>query len=56
MRTERSEKVGGAVITTAGRLPYKGVVHVVGPVVGEGQEEDKLVSGLRAAKQARTDT
>lgn len=40
---------GGAVITTAGRLPYRGVVHVVGPVVGEGQEEERLVAGLRAA-------
>jgi len=39
---------GGAAITTAGRLPYAGVVHVVGPSIGEGKEEEKLVSALRA--------
>jgi len=41
--------VGEAVVTTAGRLPYKGVVHAVGPHQGVGQEEQKLVQALRAA-------
>ncbi len=41
--------VGEAVVTTAGRLPYKGVVHAVGPRLGEGDEERKLVSALHSA-------
>ncbi len=41
--------VGEAVVTTAGRLPYKGVVHAVGPQLGEGEEERKLVSALASA-------
>jgi len=41
--------VGEAVATTAGRLPYKGVVHAVGPHQGVGQEEPRLVQALRAA-------
>ena len=41
--------VGGAVVTTAGKLPFKGVIHVVGPRKGDGDEEDKLVCALRSA-------
>jgi len=41
--------VGGAVVTTAGNLPFKGVIHVVGPRKGEGDEEDKLICALRSA-------
>lgn len=40
---------GEAVVTTAGRLPFRGVVHAVGPRLGEGDEETKLVRALRAA-------
>ncbi len=47
---------GKAAITTAGDLPYKAVVHAVGPRQGEGNEEALLVSALNfsfglAAKQ-----
>src|SRR6185295_10316817 len=35
-----------SVITTAGRLPFKGVIHAVGPRMGEGNEEIKLVRTL----------
>ena len=34
--------VGGAVITTAGNLKAKRVIHAVGPRMGEGNEDQKL--------------
>jgi O-acetyl-ADP-ribose deacetylase len=40
---------GSAVITTAGRLPFKGVIHAVGPRFGDGDEERKLVAALTEA-------
>ena len=41
--------VGEAVVTTAGRLPFRGVIHAVGPHQGLGREEDRLVQALQAA-------
>jgi len=40
---------GSAVVTGAGRLPFKGVIHAVGPRLGEGDEEAKLVEALTSA-------
>jgi O-acetyl-ADP-ribose deacetylase (regulator of RNase III) len=40
---------GEAVVTTAGRLPFMGVIHAVGPRQGEGDEEGKLTRALLAA-------
>jgi O-acetyl-ADP-ribose deacetylase (regulator of RNase III) len=40
---------GSAVVTTAGRLPFKGVIHAVGPRQGEGDEEEKLFKALTGA-------
>ncbi len=34
--------VGGAVITTGGKLKAKHVIHAVGPRMGEGDEDNKL--------------
>ncbi|MEW6001269.1 MAG: macro domain-containing protein [Nitrospirota bacterium] len=38
--------VGTAVITTAGKLPAKFVIHAVGPRMGEGDEDNKLKSAV----------
>lgn len=50
-------KVGQAVLTGAGRLKAKYVIHAAGPVWGEGDEDDKLrratTSSLRLAEARR---
>lgn len=47
--------VGTAVLTGAGKLPAKFVIHAVGPRMGEGDEDNKLksavVSSLTLASQ-----
>lgn len=47
--------VGGAVITSGGALKAKYVIHAVGPIYGEGDEERKLrdavVNSLKLAEQ-----
>lgn len=47
--------VGGAVITTAGKLKAKHVIHSVGPRMGEGDEDRKLknatLNSLKVADQ-----
>jgi O-acetyl-ADP-ribose deacetylase (regulator of RNase III) len=40
---------GSAVATAAGKLPFKAVIHAVGPRQGEGDEEAKLVRALASA-------
>jgi len=47
--------VGEAVITTAGKLPFKGVIHTVGPRFGEGNEEEKLKKAIKASLKIATD-
>jgi len=40
---------GTAVVTTAGELPFKGVIHAIGPRFCEGDEEGKLIAALSSA-------
>lgn len=40
---------GEAVVTTAGALGFEGVIHAVGPRLGEGNEEDKLARAVSNA-------
>lgn len=44
-----STPVGTAVMTGAGHLKAKRVIHAVGPRMGEGDEDKKLASAVRAA-------
>ena len=39
---------GSAILTGAGKLPFKGVIHAVGPRQGEGEEEEKLAQALES--------
>lgn len=41
--------VGTAVVTAAGNLKAKHVIHAVGPRKGEGEEDRKLASAVRAS-------
>jgi O-acetyl-ADP-ribose deacetylase (regulator of RNase III) len=49
--------VGGAVITTGGRLKARHVIHAVGPRMGEGGEDEKLrnatLNSLKLADEHR---
>ncbi|MCE5194234.1 MAG: macro domain-containing protein [Nitrospiraceae bacterium] len=41
--------VGTSVITNAGRLHAKFVIHTVGPIIGEGNEDNKLGNAVLSA-------
>ena len=47
--------VGGAVITTGGNLKARHVIHAVGPMMGEGDEDNKLsnatINSLKVADE-----
>ncbi|OGW27738.1 MAG: Appr-1-p processing protein [Nitrospirae bacterium GWC2_57_13] len=40
--------VGGAAVTSAGKLKAKQVIHTVGPRMGEGDEDNKLRSAMNS--------
>lgn len=44
-------KTGEAVITTAGKLPAKYVIHTVGPIWGDGNEEAMLTKAYWSSLQ-----
>ena len=44
-----STGVGTAVITGAGKMKFKHVIHAVGPKMGEGDEDRKLSSAVRSS-------
>jgi putative ATPase len=46
---------GSAAVTTAGMLPFKGVIHAVGPRYGEGDEENKLFRALMSSWKCAQD-
>lgn len=48
-------KTGEALITRAGNLPCKYVIHTVGPVWGEGDEENKLKRAIESSLQVATE-
>lgn len=43
--------VGTAVVTSAGSLPSRFVIHTVGPRMGEGDEDRKLTNAISSALQ-----
>ena len=47
--------VGEAVHTSAGKLKSRYVIHTVGPVWGEGEEEKKLRSAVRSSLKLADD-
>jgi O-acetyl-ADP-ribose deacetylase len=44
-----STPVGTAVITGAGKMKFRHVIHAVGPRMGEGDEDRKLSSAVRSS-------
>jgi O-acetyl-ADP-ribose deacetylase (regulator of RNase III) len=47
--------VGHSVITGSGKLPCKAVIHTVGPRMGEGDEDNKLISAVNSVLQLATE-
>ncbi|GBD99189.1 O-acetyl-ADP-ribose deacetylase [bacterium BMS3Abin07] len=47
--------VGHSSITGSGKLPCKAVIHTVGPRMGEGDEDNKLISAVNNALRLATE-
>ncbi len=47
--------VGGAAITTGGKLQARYVIHAVGPRMGEGDEDNKLKSAINSVLSLATE-
>ena len=55
VRTHGPVRHGSPAITGAGRLPCRYVIHAVGPVWGEGEEDAKLRSAVTGALTAASE-
>ena len=49
VRAQGVLETGSAVATGAGKLPFKGVIHAVGPRFGEGDEENLIFKAVSSA-------
>ncbi len=47
--------VGNSAITGSGKLPCKAVIHAVGPRMGEGDEDNKLISAVNGVFRLATE-
>jgi O-acetyl-ADP-ribose deacetylase (regulator of RNase III) len=50
-----SVPVGGAAITTGGKLKARYVIHAVGPMMGEGDEDNKLTRAITSVLTLASD-
>ncbi len=46
--------VGSSIITSAGKLPCRAIIHTVGPKMGEGNEDEKLVKAINGILELAT--
>jgi O-acetyl-ADP-ribose deacetylase len=47
--------VGSSVITTSGELPCQAIIHTVGPKMGEGNEDFKLIKSIHSSLSLASD-
>ena len=47
--------VGSSVITTSGKLPCQAIIHTVGPKMGEGNEDFKLLKSIYSSLSLASD-
>ena len=55
IQTKGTLKTGEAVITNGGNLPARFVIHTVGPIYGEGNEDEKLRKSIYSVLMLATE-